>query len=532
MHIKSVRLRTFKRFTDLSIQDLPPTAKLVVLTGANGSGKSAILEAFNVYRRVNHFGFSHDPDYYVKVGASSDQYAPGLINIEFHEGDPDQNPGGRRSAMWIRSAYRHQPDFSNPGIQQMPSVLEDAGSDKLITSEQYVATNYARLASSSIRELYDSANREKRAGEITDGIIGPLQRSLRAVLGDLQLDNLNDPLVQGTFYFSKGESHGFPFKNLSAGERAVFDLLLDMIIRVKTYDDTVYCIDEPETHLSTRVQGLLLKELLNLLPESSQLWVATHSPGMMRTAMQISEETPDAVAFLDTYGQEFDGVVEMRPIVPSVDFWRRALDVALDDLADLVAPETLVLCEGAETDGFDAQVYRRIFAQTHPRAQFLSVGNAHEVETDTRGVAAAVQVVAPGTRILRLVDRDDRDEDEVAALRDNGVRVLSHRNIESYLLSDDALRALYASADTGTIEAAERAIQKREELLSAAVASRSVPPDDYKRVRNDMREYLRRDLRMTRAGSNTNQFLLSNISMLLRPGMAIFEQLEEDIFGS
>ena len=40
MKIKSIKLSDFKRFTDLTIEGLPETAKLVVMIGPNGSGKS------------------------------------------------------------------------------------------------------------------------------------------------------------------------------------------------------------------------------------------------------------------------------------------------------------------------------------------------------------------------------------------------------------------------------------------------------------------------------------------------------------
>ena len=46
MRIRSVRLTNYKRFTDLSIEGIPSSARLVVLIGPNGTGKSSLFDAF------------------------------------------------------------------------------------------------------------------------------------------------------------------------------------------------------------------------------------------------------------------------------------------------------------------------------------------------------------------------------------------------------------------------------------------------------------------------------------------------------
>lgn len=43
MKIQEVHLNKFKRFTDLTIKDIPESVKLVVLVGPNGCGKHLFL---------------------------------------------------------------------------------------------------------------------------------------------------------------------------------------------------------------------------------------------------------------------------------------------------------------------------------------------------------------------------------------------------------------------------------------------------------------------------------------------------------
>lgn len=71
------------------------------------------------------------------------------------------------------------------------------------------------------------------------------------------------------------------------------------------FNDSLYCVDEPEAHLSTKLLGTLLKEMYGLVPSNSQLWLATHSIGMVRTAQEIRTEHPGDIVFLDmSYGDD------------------------------------------------------------------------------------------------------------------------------------------------------------------------------------------------------------------------------------
>ena len=138
--------------------------------------------------------------------------------------------------------------------------------------------------------------------------------------------------------------------NLSVGEIAIFDLLLDVIIKNVIDDETIICIDEPELHIHTKLQGQLLEKLYNLISPKSQLWIATHSIGMVRKAQDLWREDPESVVFLDFSNHNFDEQVTLKPMTPDPDFWARTYEVALGDLAELVITERTVFCEGEEFD--------------------------------------------------------------------------------------------------------------------------------------------------------------------------------------
>lgn len=56
MKLKEIHLKKFKRFTDLTITAIPSSARLVVLVGPNGCGKSSVFDAFKVWQLWKGYG--------------------------------------------------------------------------------------------------------------------------------------------------------------------------------------------------------------------------------------------------------------------------------------------------------------------------------------------------------------------------------------------------------------------------------------------------------------------------------------------
>ncbi|MDP2703146.1 MAG: AAA family ATPase [Candidatus Rokubacteria bacterium] len=106
----------------------------------------------------------------------------------------------------------------------------------------------------------NSPRRERSIGEIRD--------VMQRLSPGLMLNSLGNPLSAGTFRFDKGDSKAFLYKNLSGGEKAAFDLLLDLLIKRREFDDTVFFIDEPEAHMSPGLQSALFDELFRAVPDS------------------------------------------------------------------------------------------------------------------------------------------------------------------------------------------------------------------------------------------------------------------------
>ena len=531
MRIKRIKLDHFRRFTDLEIRDIPETARLVMLAGPNGCGKSSLFDGLSLwYQLYSGFGWDGRNGYYAKPTDLAREITK-RVQLEVH-GEKDPR---RKGALYFRSAYRNDPEFNLDSLRRLGSVIDDYRLRRMIEGDATVTQNYQRLASQAFEDVFSKETASTTIGEFRERVVGDIRKAMCRLFPDLVLNSLGNPLDDGTFRFNKGTSFGFEYVNLSGGEKAAFDLILDIFVKRSAFGDAVYCIDEPEAHMNTRLQGALLEELYSLLPETSQLWVATHSIGMMRRARELATRSPDSVIFLDFGSHDFDQAVTITPSRPTRVFWENILNVALDDLATLVAPREIVVCEGnpagtvpGKNAEHDAAIYNRIFGEEFPDINFLAGGNAKDVTTDRMGFVAALPKVVTGISIRRLIDRDDHAPSDVARMAEEGIVVLSRRHLEAYVYDDEVLVALCRGS--GRLEEAAALLNEKQQAISSSVA-RGNPLDDVKSAAGEIYNKAKRRLALTACGNDQMAFARSTLAPLITTDMCIYAELRRDIFG-
>ena len=93
MRIKRVQLDNYKRFNSLVIDEIPETARLVVVIGPNGTGKSSLFDAFLLKSQSSKSNYNLDEsrrEYYIKETergfAEFTQQLANTVQIEFHQG--------------------------------------------------------------------------------------------------------------------------------------------------------------------------------------------------------------------------------------------------------------------------------------------------------------------------------------------------------------------------------------------------------------------------------------------------------------
>ena len=533
MKIKTVQIKQFKRFrNELTIKNIPENTKLVVLIGPNGCGKSCVFDGFltksrQMSSRGNYALSSNEfADYFgVPSAVQSTWEVADRINIQFHDDVTDTRVW--KTAFNIRSPYRNEADFDVSSLQNPGDLTSQQDRfRRIIDPDQSVASNFQNLVWQVLHGVFSSEFDDTKIGDYRKQLFVSLQMVMRELFQSptLELQDFGG-LELGTFRFSKGRVADFHYKNLSGGEKAAFDILLDIFVKRIIYNDSVYCIDEPELHIAASLQGKLLHAMLELLPESCQLWIATHSIGIVRAAYSRMQKQND-VAFINFFDHDFDETVVLEPKPLNRTDWSTVYQETLADLGALVSPERIVLCEGdpkKNKKGFDAKCYNQIFAATHPETLFISVGGCGEVQ-NSDVLVGLLASISKGISVYKLRDRDCMSSSHRNELvnEEKNLRVLNRRAIEDYLFELSVLETFLKEqdVDTATVRCT---LQKLEQAIGK-----------HKTVKNSTKELFRiiqGSTGLPYLGNDVKEFATECLAPALSKTSSIFEELERDIFG-
>ena len=442
MNLTRLRLENFKRFTDLTI-DLSSFAgapKLVLLIGANGSGKSSVFDAFE-YLSAPHKGDPAPPSTGFSSGFSDGFYKGeayekflrylkkdpaaqvsascsfgGGFEVSRSEGSvPIASPEGWdvKSAFYGRSSLRTVPE-----LRATPEAV-DAGADpgrprRFIDFDTRFDADIARITEDLLRDFW---GKDSASDEIKARYVAPINDALARVFGNgsstiLRLAQMIPALGQkpADIRFTKGTSE-IHYDLLSSGEKEVFNILLNLFTRRGHFTSTIYFIDELDVHLHTRLQHALIREVVeHWVPDYSQLWTASHSLGFIEYAGDA-----DDAAIIDFDDLDFDRPQVLTPAPKSAAIFDIA--VPRDSALKVFPNKTLVVCENQ-----DAPLYNAIEL---PGLLFVGARDKNAVGLQTRASA----------ELRGLVDRDFIGSEEIEVLRREQPQlfVLGYYSIESYL---------------------------------------------------------------------------------------------------
>jgi predicted ATPase len=459
MRIKKIVLDHFKRFTNLTIDLGENPAKIIALVGPNGCGKSCVFDAFEEKNKEVRGGtLSEDYLSKYKFILSPDKLNPLYERNNAIKITTADNKEFNKRSFYFRSSYRFTSKILLHQISKVSDLASDEGRpDSSIELDSRLFKNYERLIGTFFNDVY---GKDKSGKEWENEKINLINNILGKIL-DIKISSLGNPVEgKGNLYFEKGNAKNFPFDNLSSGEKGVIDIVLDIMLKIKYFSDTIYFIDEPELHINTAIQKQLLIEIEKLIPNNCQLWIATHSIGFLRA---IQQELKDKSIIIDFSEQNFDTEVVLKPLKATRKNWHRIFHTALDDLTGLIAPEIIIYCEGKKEPnnyggelGIDASIYNEIFAEEYPNALFISSGGSTEPDKHSSLGLKILNKAFKDVKIRLLKDKDIKSDktETTEEDRNNWIkkdtstnRMLKRKEIENYLFDFEIIKKAYPDID-------------------------------------------------------------------------------------
>ncbi len=479
MFINKLQLKNFKRFTDLTIDlisaqnESPP--KLVLLIGANGCGKSCIFDAFESVNGIisneklirafedlqaektkgylSGLGLP-DHDYCLKEKDIKNEYEiiidfdkEKIFNIHY-KGSSETNIVGQSSIetnlnvgnyFYGRTAFRNIIDLETKfnadeyGEKDVQKVIE-----KNLDKPSRLIDLDKRWDGDILYCFKEEINRKELTIEINQSLNSIFENN---PTGHFQIESIRSEIGRSIkltleVLIRKGNSV-FPYEYLSAGEKQLFTILLNLHLRKKYIENTIIYLDEIDLHLNTAIQADLLKEITEkLIPDNSQVWVASHSLGFIDYARQITykydEITETEVeikkVIIDFDSLDFDQEQVLKPANKD-DLNIFTVPIPISSIENIVQLPSIILCEGKDSKYYSGQNSKQFF-----------------------GVKDKFNVLEWCWRFkcLGIIDKDYLFKTESIKLENKfkgKLKVLKYYSIENYLLHPDNLKEYDSSLD-------------------------------------------------------------------------------------
>ncbi len=455
MRISKIELKNFKRFTDLTIDNIPSTAKLVLLIGANGSGKSSVFDAFHNFKVKQPAG-----DYYLKK-----KEQPGTSNVVFDDGLELKQEYSGAYTLGFTPQEADVRFIGRSSIRIVPRIARSANTDKIATDSDRPDTfidaderfsndvfAYMQIIDDTLR---GSLFRKGRAGDnekIFQDFILPFNNSLASIFGEnssttIKIVNYQNatPFADPQLIFQKGNAE-VTYDLLSHGEKQVVVLLLNFIIRKEQYNEAIIFIDEMDCHLNTSLQTRLLAEIVTKwIPDSSQLWTASHSLGFIDYARKS-----DTAAIIDLDNLDFDLAQVINP-EPKDNLDVYEIAIPKDIISLILAEKKLVVAENKNSALYNLALGEKSYL-------FLPAQNNREVFLTIKNDEFKIG----------LRDRDYLREDEILKIQKQfpNLKVLQYYTFENYLYHPDNLSEVLGEKFDREAYVAEIVKQKNSSLLN------------------------------------------------------------------
>ena len=450
MKLQKIQLKNFKRFGDLTIDNIPQNTKLVLLIGSNGCGKSSVFDAFEwISKRIKRGESAeksthYEDKYYVKLTQQEEKLLGNLpvgVSLEFYNSEPykrvldfvgetknlERFSGNIKDDLFYgRSSLRQVPRLTNPTLKSINILKDEDRPQFFIDTDNRFENDVSIWLESVLQEVFGEDFNSK---SLQERFISPINTAFSNIFGEkqetsLSLQNVLPPRngAPAQINFKKGNSE-FGYELLSAGEKEVFGILLNLLVRRDKFQDTIYFFDELDLHLHTSLQVSLLKEITeNWIPENCQLWTASHSLGFI----EYAKESENAV-IIDFDDLDFD---TPQILIPTDKTKYEIFEIAVSkEFIDKVFQGRKIIF----AENWDAPLYNNLSIDD---TFFFTAIDKADVFHKSKNL-----------KTQGLVDRDFLTDNEISQIQSvyQNIKILPYYSIENLLFHPDNLAEYFST---------------------------------------------------------------------------------------
>lgn len=304
LYITNLTIKKVRHLKDLFIPLSENQIKHLILTGKNGSGKTSVVEALARYLNK------------IFIGERENAFRNCQKELELKLNNKIDNiPELAEKYHSILAYYEAARVFQ----AEQPKHVE-----KVQLKDYYDLTEFPRnvfvkylLDLKMTEALARNKNKTEKADEI-QAWFASLEQLLRQIFDDetAELEFDEDTFE---FHILQQDKEPFDFNTLSSGYQAVFDIVIDIMMRMQHQTQRSFAfnlpgiviIDEIDAHLHLELQKTILPFLTTLFP-NIQFIVTTHSPFILNSIENVVIYDLEN-KFLVEHGLDdvpYDGIVE------------------------------------------------------------------------------------------------------------------------------------------------------------------------------------------------------------------------------
>lgn len=486
MRIDRISLKDFPPIKNIDIQT---SSNLVIIAGANGSGKTRLKEAI-----VYSFVKPNEPQVSLSLKTTRTEeeidWRANSLQVVAGNDCPElrkylSTRTGNNSFLGTLVQVESNRKIGTVQFQSITSTTPDPDEQGLDHSWHLdtIANRWNKLvnnifAKSAIRNekiaRFTKENPDKTGADAHEAIPDPFlpyQKLFNSLLPDKMLEPIDTRFLRD-FEYRTASSQPLSFGSLSSGEREVVTMVFDLAY--KKIAHSIILIDEPELHLHPSLTFRFVETLKGLGGGTNQIILFTHSADLISTYYSTGN-----VFVLNSESTETNQALKLSTLDENHSTVARVISSSLGMFA---TGKKLVFVEG-RNDSADRLIFNNIVQNSFPHFQIVPIGSVGNI-TMLRSVVDELTNTIFGIDLFFIRDRDGLSDKIVSSLETNShFRCLPRRHIENYLLDPEILSAV---ANNLNIDPKKAESSKIEGLLFE-IASQNL----MRGVLWNIREYIR-----------------------------------------